>query len=227
MKYYICPSVLSADLAALGEAVDGLVEGGAEWIHVDIMDGHFVSNMTFGPMAVQAVRKHAPENVIVDAHLMIENPDRWAVEYRNAGADIVIVHAEATPHIHGVIQQIRNAGAKPGVSINPGTPLSSIEEILSDLDLVLIMSVNPGFGGQKFIPESLDKVRRLKKMIDDRGLEVEIQVDGGVNVDNVAEVARAGANAFVMGNGVFGDPEAKKGNFKPIIKAAYGALKDL
>ena len=224
MKYYICPSVLSADLAVLGEAVKGLVRAGVEWIHVDVMDGHFVANMTYGPMAVEAVRRHAPKNVIVDAHLMIENPDRWAVDYRSAGADVVSAHVEATPHIHGVIQALQRAGAKAGVAINPGTPISAIEEILSDVDLVVVMSVNPGFGGQKFIPSSLDKVRRLRKIADDRNLNLDIQVDGGIKVGNIAEVARAGANAFVMGSGVFDDADAKRGDFGPILRAAIGAI---
>lgn len=224
MKYYICPSVLSADPAALGAAVDGLVRAGVEWIQVDVMDGHFVANMTYGPMAVDAVRKHAPENVIVDAHLMIENPDRWAVDYRSAGADVVSVHVEATPHIHGVIQTLQRAGARAGVAINPGTPLSAIEDVLGDVNLVVVMSVNPGFGGQKFIPESLDKVRRLRKMADERGLSLDIQVDGGIKVSNVAEVARAGANAFVMGSGIFDDENAKRGDFGPILRAAYDAI---
>jgi len=224
MKYYICPSVLSADPAALGVAVDGLVRAGVEWIHVDVMDGHFVANMTYGPIVVKAVSGRVPKNVKVDAHLMIENPDRWAMDYRSAGADVVSVHVEATRHIHGVLQALRRAGAKAGVAINPGTPLSAIEDILGEVDIVVLMSVNPGFGGQDFIVESLDKVRRLRRIIAERGLSLDIQVDGGIKVSNIAEVARAGANAFVMGSGVFGDESAKRGDFGPIIRAAYEAI---
>lgn len=224
MKYYICPSILSADLAILGDTVKRLVDAGVEWIQVDVMDGHFVENMTYGPSAVEVVRRFAPKNVVVDAHLMIENPEKWAVSYCEAGADVVSVHVEATRHLHGVIQNIHKAKTKAGVALNPGTPLCAVEEVLGDVELIVVMSVNPGFGGQKFIKSSLDKVRRLRAMLNERGFAPDIQVDGGIKVENVAEVARAGANAFVMGSGVFDDEDAKKGNFKPILQRAYSAL---
>lgn len=224
MKYYICPSILAADLAILGDTVKGLVNAGVEWIQVDVMDGHFVDNMTYGPAVVEVVRRFSPKNVIVDAHLMIENPEKWAIAYCEAGADVVSVHVEASRHLHGVIQNIHKAGAKAGVALNPGTPICTVEEVLGDVELIVVMSVNPGFGGQKFIKSSLNKVKQLRELLNERGLTPDIQVDGGIKVDNVAEVARAGANAFVMGSGVFNDENAKQGNFKPILQKAYSAL---
>jgi ribulose-phosphate 3-epimerase len=179
----IAPSILSADFARLGEDVTAAEKAGADLIHVDVMDGHFVPNITIGPLVVKAVKKIA--KLPLDVHLMIENPDDYVKEFAESGSDMITVHAEATVHLHRTIQNIRECGAKAGVSVNPATPLSLIEIVLPYVDMVLIMSVNPGFGGQKFIPEALLKIKQLKKMIDERKLKIEIEVDGGVNTDNV------------------------------------------
>ena len=197
----IAPSILSADFARLGEDVTAAEKAGADLIHVDVMDGHFVPNITIGPLVVKAVKKIA--KLPLDVHLMIENPDDYVKEFAESGSDMVTVHAEATVHLHRTIQNIRECGVKAGVSVNPATPLSLIEIVLPYVDMVLIMSVNPGFGGQKFIPESLPKIRQLKKMIDERKLNVEIEVDGGVNMDNVADVVSAGADIVVMGSAFY------------------------
>jgi len=201
----IAPSILSADFARLGDEVRAIDDGGADYIHVDVMDGHFVPNITIGPLVVDAVRKVTKKPL--DVHLMIENPDQYIPEFAKAGSDIITVHQEAVPHLHRTVQLIRSLGKRAGVSINPGTPVSSLESILGDLDLVLIMSVNPGFGGQSFIPFCLEKIRQLRRMIDARGLSVEIEVDGGVKLDNIAEVSAAGADAFVAGSAVFSTPD--------------------
>ncbi len=197
----IAPSILSADFARLGEDVTAAEKAGADLIHVDVMDGHFVPNITIGPLVVKAVKKIA--KLPLDVHLMIENPDDYVKEFAESGSDMVTVHAEATVHLHRTIQNIRECGVKAGVSVNPATPLSLIEIVLPYVDMVLIMSVNPGFGGQKFIPEALPKIRQLKKMIDERKLNVEIEVDGGVNTDNVADVVSAGADIVVMGSAFY------------------------
>lgn len=197
----IAPSILSADFARLGEDVTAAEKAGADLIHVDVMDGHFVPNITIGPLVVKAVKKIA--KLPLDVHLMIENPDDYVKEFAESGSDMITVHAEATAHLHRTIQNIRECGVKAGVSLNPATPLSLIEIVLPYVDMVLIMSVNPGFGGQKFIPEALPKIRQLKKMIDERKLNVEIEVDGGVNTDNVADVVSAGADIVVMGSAFY------------------------
>ena len=197
----IAPSILSADFSKLGEEIVEAEKAGADWIHIDVMDGHFVPNITIGPLVVKAVRKVT--GLTLDVHLMIENPDMYIKEFADSGADIITVHEEATIHLHRTIQNIRECGKKAAVSINPATPLANIEIILNQVDMVLIMSVNPGFGGQSFIPEALEKIRQLKEMIDERHLNVEIQVDGGVKVDNVAEVESAGADIVVMGSAFY------------------------
>ncbi len=197
----IAPSILSADFARLGEDVTAAEKAGADLIHVDVMDGHFVPNITIGPLVVKAVKKIA--KLPLDVHLMIENPDDYVKEFAESGSDMITVHAEATVHLHRTIQNIRECGVKAGVSVNPATPLSLIEIVLPYVDMVLIMSVNPGFGGQKFIPEALPKIKQLKKMIDERKLKVEIEVDGGVNTDNVADVVSAGADIVVMGSAFY------------------------
>lgn len=197
----IAPSILSADFARLGEDVTAAEKAGADLIHVDVMDGHFVPNITIGPLVVKAVKKIA--KLPLDVHLMIENPDDYVNEFAQSGSDMITVHAEATVHLHRTIQNIRECGVKAGVSVNPATPLSNIEIVLPYVDMVLIMSVNPGFGGQEFIPDSLPKIRQLKKMIDERKLNVEIEVDGGVNTDNVADVVKAGADIVVMGSAFY------------------------
>jgi ribulose-phosphate 3-epimerase len=198
----IAPSILSADFARLGEEVQAVARGGADYIHVDVMDGHFVPNLTIGPLVVAAVRKVT--DLPLDVHLMIENPDRYIADFANAGADIITVHQEAVPHLHRTVQLIKNLGKKAGVSINPATPAATLDVILDELDLVLVMTVNPGFGGQGFIASGLAKIAALRQEIDRRGLTVELEVDGGVKTDNIGRIAAAGANVFVAGSAVFG-----------------------
>lgn len=197
----IAPSILSADFSRLGEEIKAAEKAGADLIHIDVMDGHFVPNITIGPLVVKAVKKVA--TIPLDVHLMIESPDRYIKEFADSGADIITVHAEASVHLHRSIQNIKECGVKAAVSINPATPLSSIDFILPLVDMVLLMSVNPGFGGQKFIPEVLPKIKELKKIIDENKFKAEIEVDGGVTVDNVAEVHKAGADIVVMGNAFY------------------------
>ncbi|HZS07324.1 MAG TPA: ribulose-phosphate 3-epimerase [Blastocatellia bacterium] len=204
----IAPSILSADFTRLGEQLAAVELGGASYIHVDVMDGHFVPNITIGPFIVQAVRRAT--KLPIDTHLMIERPDNYIADFAKAGANMISVHPEATYHLNRTLNYIRQAGCKAGLVLNPGTPLSYIEEVIDDLDYVLLMSVNPGFGGQKFIPSSLDKVRRLRARLDSfghRGTRVRIEIDGGVGLDNAAEVAAAGAEIFVAGSAVFGAPD--------------------
>jgi ribulose-phosphate 3-epimerase len=201
----IAPSILSADFARLGDEVRAIDEGGADYIHVDVMDGHFVPNLTIGPMVVEALRRVTRRPL--DVHLMIANADRYIERYAEAGADILGVHAEACPHLHRTIQAIRALGKKACVVLNPATPEESIRYVLEDLSMVLVMSVNPGFGGQSFLPSVLPKVRALRRMIEERGLDVDIEIDGGIKVDNVDVVAAAGANVIVSGSGIFGTPD--------------------
>jgi len=196
----IAPSILSADFGKLAAEVAAIAS--ADYVHVDVMDGHFVPNMTIGPIVVEAVRRAT--TLPLDVHLMINDAERWASAYAKAGADLIAVHAEACPHLHRTIGQIRELGKKAVVVLNPATPVEAIQWVLPDVHMVLVMSVNPGFGGQKFIASALDKIRLLRRMIDERELAVEIEVDGGVKLDNVAEVVRAGANVIVSGSGVFG-----------------------
>ncbi|MCX5741766.1 MAG: ribulose-phosphate 3-epimerase [Proteobacteria bacterium] len=196
----IAPSILSADFGRLADEVRAI--GNADYVHVDVMDGHFVPNLTIGPIVVEAVRRVT--TLPLDVHLMIEDADRWVAAYAKAGADLIGVHVEACPHLHRTLAQIKELGKRPCVVLNPATPLESIEYVLADVAQVLVMSVNPGFGGQSFIGSALDKIRRLRKMIDERGLTVDIEVDGGVKLDNIAEVCAAGADVIVSGSGVFG-----------------------
>jgi ribulose-phosphate 3-epimerase len=196
----IAPSILSADFGRLADEVRAI--GSADYVHVDVMDGHFVPNLTIGPVVIEFVRKAT--QLPLDVHLMIEDAERWVPAYAKAGADIIGVHVEACPHLHRTLAQIRDLGKQPCVVLNPHTPPEAIEYVLGDVAQVLVMSVNPGFGGQSFIRSALDKIRRLRAMIDTRGLAVDIEVDGGIKVDNVHEVAAAGANVFVSGSGVFG-----------------------
>ena len=201
----IAPSILSADFARLGAEVEAIDRGGADYIHVDVMDGHFVPNLTIGPLVVEAIRRVTKRPL--DVHLMIENADRWIDEFARAGADLIGVHAEASPHLHRSIGAIREAGKRAVVVLNPHTPLEHVRWVLPDVHMVLVMSVNPGFGGQKFIPSALPKITALRRMIDEQGLDVDIEVDGGIKLDNVASAAAAGANVFVSGSGVFGTPD--------------------
>ncbi|WP_322801095.1 ribulose-phosphate 3-epimerase [Thermoflexus sp.] len=201
----IAPSILSADLACLARAVAEVVEAGADWIHVDVMDGHFVPNLTFGMPIVAALRRVT--RLPLDVHLMIEAPERYLEAFARAGADRLIVHVEACPHLHRVIQGIRGLGLRAGVALNPATPLSALEEILPDVDQVLIMTVNPGFGGQAFIERMLEKVRRARRMIDALGRPIELEVDGGVGPENAPALVEAGATVLVAGASIFDAPE--------------------
>src|SRR6185503_18559246 len=203
----IAPSILSADFARLGEEIAAVEKGGAGILHVDVMDGHFVPNITIGLPVVKSLA--AATRLPIDAHLMISEPGRYAEQFVAAGAKMVSVHVEADAHLHRTIMAIKGAGAQAGVAINPATPLTEIEEAIGFADYILVMSVNPGFGGQRFIEPALDKVRRLRRMIDERGLKTRIEIDGGIDLDNVAEVVAAGAEILVAGSAIFGaaDPQ--------------------
>ena len=199
----ISPSILSADFTRLADQVHEAEEAGVDYIHVDVMDGHFVPNITIGPLVVKALRPIT--KLPLDVHLMIENPEFYIEDFSKAGANIITVHQEATPHLHRTIQQIQNLGIKAGVSINPSTSVKTLDEIICDVDLILVMSVNPGFGGQSYIHSCTKKIRKVREMLDERGVSADLEVDGGVNVDTVCEVISAGANAFVAGSAIFND----------------------
>ena len=201
----IAPSILSADFSKLGEEVAAIEAAGADSVHIDVMDGHFLPNLTFGAPVVSCLRKVT--KMPFDVHLMVEAPQNYIADFAKAGADILTVHLETAPHLHRVIQAIKEAGLKAAVSLNPSTPLCLLEEILPDLDMVLLMSVNPGFGGQAFIPSSLEKVRKLRQMLDAKGLKTDIQVDGGVTPDNAAQLIAAGATVLVAGSAVYKAPD--------------------
>ena len=201
----ILPSILSADMARFGEEIEKVKRGGARVIHVDVMDGHFVPNITIGPPVVKSLRKAT--DLLLDVHLMIENPDQYIPEFISAGADVVTVHQEACRHLDRTISLMKSSGAEAGVAINPATPIETLSEILHLVDMVLVMSVNPGFGGQKFIPYTLDKVRSLDRIRQERGLDFRIEIDGGLTPDNVADAIRAGVEWVVAGNSVYGSPD--------------------
>ncbi len=215
----IAPSILSADFARLGDEVNAVVDAGADWIHVDVMDGRFVPNITIGVPVVEAVR--AITKAPLDVHLMIVEPERYVDAFARAGADVITVHAEATTHLHRTLQQIRAAGAQAGVSLNPHSPPDVLEYVLDQVDLVLVMSVNPGFGGQSFIDSSLDKIRRIRTMLDAAGSSARLEVDGGVKPANIRRVAEAGADTFVAGSAVFGADD-----YAAAISALRAALTD-
>lgn len=197
----ISPSILSADFIRLGEEIKSVEKAGADYIHIDVMDGHFVPNITIGPMIVEAVKRVT--DLPLDVHLMISNPDSYIDDFADAGADILTVHSEVLNHIHRTVQYIRDKGMRASVCLNPATSLSVLEYILEDLDMVLLMTVNPGFGGQVFIPGVIPKIRRLREMVDAQGLEIEIEVDGGVGPDTIQRVSSAGADVFVAGSAIF------------------------
>ena len=205
---YIAPSILSADFSQLGEEIKAVEAAGADWIHVDVMDGHFVPNITIGPMVVKAVRKVT--NLPIDVHLMIENPDRFIQDFAKAGASLISVQVETCTHLHRTIHFIRECGCRPGAVLNPATPASALEWILDDLDFVLIMSVNPGFGGQKFIQSALQKTRDMRRWIQSKNLPTLIEIDGGVNETTILEISKAGADVFVAGSAIFGSNDYGK-----------------
>lgn len=203
----VAPSILSANFAKLGEEIKDVEQGGADYIHIDVMDGHFVPNITIGPLIVEAIRPVT--KLPLDVHLMIENPDAYLESFVNAGADIITVHVEACKHLHRTIQTIKSLGIKAGVVLNPATPVELIHHVIDDIDMVLLMTVNPGFGGQSFIHSVLPKIRQVKQLIDERGLSVEIEVDGGVNVETAELCIEAGANVLVAGSAVYNQKDRK------------------
>ncbi len=205
-KIKLAPSILSADFARLGEQVAEVTKAGADYIHIDVMDGHFVPNITIGAPVVASLRSwtHLP----LDVHLMIEQPERYISRFADSGADIITVHVETCPHLHRTIQVIKGLGVKAGVALNPASPLSMVDAIMPQVDLILIMSVDPGFGGQAFIPETLEKISRLRRMLDDKRLAIELEVDGGITIANAPSIVKAGANVLAVGNSIF---KAKEG----------------
>ena len=208
----LAPSILSADFARLLEDVKKVEKAGCEYLHIDVMDGHFVPNITLGPGIVKSLRKDV--NMVFDAHLMIENPDNYIKEFADAGCDIIVVHQEACTHLHRTIQNIKSHGIKAGVALNPATPIETIKYVLQDVDMVLLMSVNPGFGGQSYIPVVTEKIKELKALIDKMNLDIDIEVDGGVKPSNIAEVVNAGANVIVAGSAIF-----NAGNIDEAVKS--------
>jgi ribulose-phosphate 3-epimerase len=218
----IAPSILSADFANLGAAIAAVERGGADLIHVDIMDGHFVPNLTMGPPVVTSIRKVA--RIPLDVHLMLQDPDRYIEAFVRAGAAIISVHAEVLPHLHRTIQHIKELGARAGVALNPSTPVGVLEEIAGDVDLVLVMSVNPGFGGQTFIPRSESKIEAVRALLRSRGNQAPIEVDGGIDASNAARVVAAGASILVAGNAIFGAPDPERATRDLRIAAGAGVV---
>jgi len=218
----IAPSILSADFARLGEEVDNVLAAGADWVHFDVMDNHYVPNLTIGPMICQALRRHGV-TAPIDVHLMVEPVDRIVPDFAQAGASVISFHPEASRHVHRTIQLIRSHGCQAGLVLNPGTPLEVLDWVLDDLDLVLLMSVNPGHAGQDFIPASLDKLRAVRAMIDKRGRPVRLEIDGGVKADNIAQIAAAGADTFVAGSAIFAEPRSRA-HYADVIGAMKAAV---
>lgn len=219
----IAPSILSANFAKLGEEVDNVLKAGADWVHFDVMDNHYVPNLTIGPMICEALRKHGV-TAPIDVHLMVEPVDRIVPDFAKAGASIISFHPEASGHVHRTIQLIKSHGCQAGLVLNPATPIEVLDWVLEDLDLVLLMSVNPGFGGQSFIPSALDKLRRVRERIDNSGRAIRLEIDGGVKTDNIAEIAAAGADTFVAGSAVFNAPDYADviGKMKAAVAAVRG-----
>jgi ribulose-phosphate 3-epimerase len=213
----LAPSILSADFARLGEQIEEAARAGADYIHVDVMDGHFVPNITIGAPVVASIRPLT--SLPLDVHLMIEHPERYISEFVHAGADIITVHVEASPHLQSTIELIKELGARAGVSLNPPTPLSTVDEFLHHVDLVLVMSVNPGFGGQPFIPETLPRIEKMRQILDARGLGAELEVDGGINADNAPDIVKAGADVLVAGNSIFRAEDGISGAMKRLREA--------
>lgn len=220
MTVRIAPSILSCDFARLGEGIEAVEEGGADWIHVDVMDGHFVPNITLGPVVTAGARRST--ELPLDVHLMISDPDRYIEAFHAAGANLLTVHQEACPHLHRTVARIRELGMQAGVALNPATPLDTVREVASDLDLLLIMSVNPGFGGQSFIPGSVDKVRRARAMLAEAGSNAALEVDGGVDASNAADLVAAGATVLVAGSAVYGHPDGPAAGVRAIRRAVPG-----
>ncbi|GIX35099.1 MAG: ribulose-phosphate 3-epimerase [Lysobacteraceae bacterium] len=214
----IAPSILSADFARLGEEVDAVLAAGADWIHFDVMDNHYVPNLTIGPMVCEALRRHGVDAPI-DVHLMVKPVDRIVPDFARAGASLISFHPEASEHVHRTVQLIRSHGCQAGLVLNPATPIEVLDWVLEDLDLVLLMSVNPGFGGQAFIPSALEKLRRVRERIDRSGRPVRLEIDGGVKVENIAAIAQAGADTFVAGSAIFGAPD-----YGEVIARMRGAI---
>lgn len=202
----IAPSILSADFARLGEEVDDVLAAGADWVHFDVMDNHYVPNLTIGPLVCEALRKHGV-TAPIDVHLMVQPVDRIVPDFAKAGASTISFHPEASAHAHRTIQLIKSLGCQPGLVLNPATPVDVLDYVLEDLDLVLVMSVNPGFGGQSFIPSALRKLEAVRKRIDASGKPIRLEIDGGVKPDNIAQIAAAGADTFVAGSAIFGQPD--------------------
>jgi ribulose-phosphate 3-epimerase len=217
----LAPSVLSADFGRLGEQVAEVTRAGADFIHVDIMDGHFVPNITMGPVVVEGIR--AATNLPLNVHLMIENPDRFISDFIKAGADHIIVHSESSLHLHRLIHQVKDEGIQAGIAINPSTPLSAIEEVLTYVDIALVGTVNPGFAGQRLIPETLDKASRLDRLLKDRGYSAEIELDGGINAETAPDAVRAGATILVAGSAVFNRNESVEDAMRRLRESIRGA----
>ena len=218
--FFLAPSILSADFARLGEEVDNVLASGADIVHFDVMDNHYVPNLTIGPLVCEALRKHGV-TAPIDVHLMVKPVDRIIPDFAKAGASYITFHPEASDHIDRSLSLIRESGCKAGLVFNPATPLSYLDYVLDKVDMILLMSVNPGFGGQSFIPGTLGKLRQVRKLIDDSGLDIRLEVDGGVKVDNIAEIAAAGADTFVAGSGIFGFDDASDDNRYDSIVAKF------
>ena len=214
----IAPSILSANFARLGEEVDNVLAAGADWVHFDVMDNHYVPNLTIGPLVCEALRGHGV-TAPIDVHLMVEPVDRIVPDFARAGASLISFHPEASRHVHRTIQLIKGEGCQAGLVLNPATPLEVLDYVLEDLDMVLLMSVNPGFGGQAFIPSTLDKLRRVRARIDASGLPIRLEIDGGVKPDNIAAIAAAGADTFVAGSAIFGKPD-----YRAVIEAMHAQI---